>query len=126
MSNKSAYKKYASKKVDVPLDEESSIQLLKPRANATVDLRNYMQSIGEEPDNSKMLKITARALGHCMPANEEWTEEELMDLIVVSGGELSELSMKAMSLCGIPSDRLTRDIDRAMAEDPSLSPEATA
>ena len=126
MSNKSAYKKFMSKKVEVPLDEDTVIQLNKPRANATIDLRAYMQQGDEEQeDNARMLKVVTRALGHCMPTNEDWSEEELMDLIVASGGELSELSMKAMSLCGMPTDRITQEIDKAITEDPSLSPEAT-
>ena len=131
MSNKSAYKKFMSKKIEVNLDEDTVIILHKPRGSkATIDLRAYMDSLSsgndaeDEKDNTRMLKVAARALGHCMPANEEWDEEELIDLVVAGGGEVGDLSMRAMGLCGMPTDQISMALDN-IGEDPSLLPGGT-
>ena len=110
------------------LDEETVIQLIRPKAAATIDLRKFMSSLEKEDaategevDNTRMLKVTSRALFHCMPPGEEWTDEELMDLIVAGGGEIGPLAMKAMALCGMPTDQIQRAMDE-IGEDPTLSP----
>ena len=126
MSNKSAYKKFMSKKVEVPIDDEFKISLIRPQdASATIDLRKFMRDLEKEDpdalDNTRMLKVTTRALLHCMPPGEEWTDDELMNLIVASGGEIGPLGMKVMALCGMPTEQLQRAVD-SIGEDPTLSP----
>ena len=59
-----------------------------------------------------------------MPDSEEWTESELVDIVVASGGEVGELSMKAMELCGMPTKAMQDSLDK-IGEDPSSSPAVT-
>ena len=120
MSNKSAYKKRQARSVEVTVDEDKFV-LHRPRANATVELRNLMAKMDNtegQQDPNRMLHVSAKAVGHCMPVSEEWTDEELTDLVVSTGGELGELSVKAMELCGMPMRQAQKAMEREM-EDPS-------
>ena len=120
MSNKSAYKKRQARTVEVTIDEDKFV-LHRPRANATVELRSLMAKMDTDEtkqDPNRMLHISAKAIGFCMPVNEEWTDDELTDMVVCTGGELGELSIKAMELCGMPMRQAQKAMEREM-EDPS-------
>ncbi len=85
------------------------LRLKAPAALSALEVREKMFATAKDGEPSgALLQAAALALGACLQQN--LTEEELMQLVLRTGGESGPLAQKALELCGL---------DRMLAGAPS-------